>query len=127
MKRTPRRQRDAGRAARTKRRGRNKERTKNRDGASPARAAANPSPRPRKSMNPSFSFHSAVRRAARTFLLITLLAVARPSAAVETGFLNKTAEAGDQSMPYVVYVPRVYSAQKRWPVILFLHGSGERG
>jgi len=26
-----------------------------------------------------------------------------------------------------VYVPRAFDASKRWPVILFLHGSGERG
>ena len=29
--------------------------------------------------------------------------------------------------PYQVYVPRNYADQTRWPVILFLHGAGERG
>jgi predicted peptidase len=28
---------------------------------------------------------------------------------------------------YQVYVPAQYSRARRWPVILFLHGSGERG
>ena len=78
-------------------------------------------------MNRTFFFHQWLGRAARAVLLLALLSAARPSAAVETGFINKTVEAGGQSMPYVVYVPRDYSARRRWPVILFLHGSGERG
>jgi predicted peptidase len=44
-----------------------------------------------------------------------------------TGFINATAQHRGQSLPYVVYVPRDYSRKKQWPVILFLHGSGERG
>jgi predicted peptidase len=44
-----------------------------------------------------------------------------------TGFLNATVESRHRSMPYVVYVPRDYTPKKRWPVILFLHGSGECG
>jgi predicted peptidase len=28
---------------------------------------------------------------------------------------------------YRVYVPAEYTRARRWPVILFLHGSGERG
>lgn len=65
------------------------------------------------------------------FAALLLLAAAGPlhaqGAAVETGFLNAVARMGDQSMPYVVYVPRDYVAEKQWPVILFLHGAGERG
>lgn len=45
----------------------------------------------------------------------------------ETGFLNRSVRAGGVDYPYVVYVPRDFDARKRWPVILFLHGSGERG
>jgi predicted peptidase len=44
-----------------------------------------------------------------------------------TGFINATIRARGQSLPYVVYVPREYSRKHRWPVILFLHGRGERG
>jgi predicted peptidase len=29
--------------------------------------------------------------------------------------------------PYLVHVPRDYDASRSWPVILFLHGAGERG
>ena len=28
---------------------------------------------------------------------------------------------------YFVYLPRGHAARKDWPVILFLHGNGERG
>jgi predicted peptidase len=59
--------------------------------------------------------------------LLPLLFFARPAAAAETGFLNKSVRAGDRSMPYVVYLPREHTSKKRWPVILFLHGAGERG
>lgn len=41
----------------------------------------------------------------------------------ETGFLDREAD----GLRYQVYVPRNYRPQKKWPVILFLHGSGERG
>ena len=46
---------------------------------------------------------------------------------VETGFLNRTAVVGGQSYRYQVYVPFDYSPGTAWPVILFLHGAGERG
>lgn len=46
---------------------------------------------------------------------------------VETGFLNRTLVQGNLSMPYVVYVPRDYTPAQQYPVILFLHGAGERG
>ena len=44
-----------------------------------------------------------------------------------TGFLNRTIEVEGVSYRYQVYVPAEYSRARRWPVILFLHGSGERG
>jgi poly(3-hydroxybutyrate) depolymerase len=44
-----------------------------------------------------------------------------------TGFLNRTIEVEGVSHRYQVYVPADYSRARRWPVILFLHGSGERG
>jgi hypothetical protein len=43
-----------------------------------------------------------------------------------TGFLNRTVTVDGVSHRYQVYVPAVYSRARRWPVILFLHGSGER-
>jgi predicted peptidase len=44
-----------------------------------------------------------------------------------TGFLNRTVEVEGVSHRYQVYVPADYTRARRWPVILFLHGSGERG
>jgi predicted peptidase len=44
-----------------------------------------------------------------------------------TGFLNRTIALDGVSRRYQVYVPAEYSRASRWPVILFLHGSGERG
>ena len=45
----------------------------------------------------------------------------------ETGFLNRTLTAGDVRHRYQVYLPAQFSRQRQWPVILFLHGSDERG
>ncbi len=46
---------------------------------------------------------------------------------IPTGFLNKTMEIDGQPRGYVVYVPRDYDPGKAWPLIVFLHGAGERG
>lgn len=46
---------------------------------------------------------------------------------VETGFLDRTVEIDGMAYPYQVYVPATYDEGRSWPVILFLHGSGERG
>ncbi|HSY52748.1 MAG TPA: prolyl oligopeptidase family serine peptidase [Thermoanaerobaculia bacterium] len=45
----------------------------------------------------------------------------------ETGFLIRSVNIHDTTYPYTVYVPHAFDASRRWPVILFLHGSGERG
>ncbi len=44
-----------------------------------------------------------------------------------TGFLNKTLVKNDGNVPYVLYVPRSYDAAQEWPLVVFLHGAGERG
>ncbi len=54
-------------------------------------------------------------------------AAASAQAAMPTGFLNRTVEQDGATMPYVVYVPRNYKPEGKWPVVMFLHGSGERG
>ncbi len=46
---------------------------------------------------------------------------------VETGFLDRSTTIGGQRYPYQVYVPANYATRTDWPVILFLHGAGERG
>jgi predicted peptidase len=43
------------------------------------------------------------------------------------GFLDRSVTLGATRYPYVVYIPRDYNPRRRWPVVLFLHGSGERG
>jgi predicted peptidase len=46
---------------------------------------------------------------------------------IATGFLYKTITLDHETFAYCVYVPPEYTAEKAWPLILFLHGSGERG
>lgn len=45
----------------------------------------------------------------------------------ETGFLNRSIVTRGSTTRYQVYVPADYSRGREWPVILFLHGAGERG
>jgi predicted peptidase len=45
----------------------------------------------------------------------------------ETGFLIRTIVVDGTTYPYSVYVPLGFEKTKSWPVILFLHGAGERG
>ncbi len=52
---------------------------------------------------------------------------APPTAAVPTGFLFKSLDVDGTTYACCVYVPPEYTPTKAWPVILFLHGSGERG
>ena len=65
------------------------------------------------------------RVAATLVILLTLSC--RSMASHETGFLNRSVTLGGARYPYVVYVPRDYDPSRSWPVVLFLHGSGERG
>ncbi len=44
-----------------------------------------------------------------------------------TGFVFKSVRIGERALEYVVYVPRAYHAGKKWPAVVFLHGSGESG
>jgi predicted peptidase len=60
-------------------------------------------------------------------LLFLLPALARATSRTETGFLDRTTAAGGRQYRYQVFVPRGHRRRKTWPVILFLHGSGERG
>ncbi len=54
---------------------------------------------------------------------------ARRAPAQETGFLNRTLELHGVSYRVQVYLPESFwrDERKQWPVILFLHGRGERG
>ena len=44
-----------------------------------------------------------------------------------TGFLDKSVLVDDKVARYALYVPENYTPDKPWPLIVFLHGSGERG
>lgn len=57
-------------------------------------------------------------------LLLAPCALARKT---ETGFLDRTVTVSGKSYRYQVFVPVNFQAKKSWPVILFLHGYGERG
>jgi poly(3-hydroxybutyrate) depolymerase len=52
-----------------------------------------------------------------------------PQPKQETGFLNRTIELHGVTYRFQVYLPEAYHRDKHkpWPVILFLHGRGERG
>jgi len=60
---------------------------------------------------------------------LLLLVLTSPGRAqrTETGFLDRTVTAAGQTFRYQVYVPSDYRSDVAWPVILFLHGAGERG
>jgi predicted peptidase len=57
-------------------------------------------------------------------LLLSASAFARKQ---ETGFLDRVVEVDGTSYRYQVFVPANWDGHKKWPVILFLHGAGERG
>ncbi len=46
---------------------------------------------------------------------------------MQTGFLDRSIVHAGTGYPYQVYVPSNYDASREWPVVLFLHGAGERG
>ena len=61
---------------------------------------------------------------------VALLGAAGDGSAREAparGFLLESIDAKGRTYDYAVYVPREYSTEKAWPLILFLHGSGESG
>ncbi len=60
-------------------------------------------------------------------LLALLLAPALFAAPRETGFLNRAIRVNNVEYRYQVYVPADWTKSRAWPVILFLHGAGERG
>ena len=49
---------------------------------------------------------------------------AQPAA---TGFLNRSVVVDGTTYAYQVYVPREYRPSTAWPIVLALHGAGERG
>ena len=46
---------------------------------------------------------------------------------VKSGFVQKVYKGKDGDVKYIVFVPKAYTGEKEFPVILFLHGAGETG
>lgn len=57
-------------------------------------------------------------------LILTTTALGRKP---ETGFLDRALSLKGATYKYQVFVPENWSSKQKWPVILFLHGAGERG
>lgn len=58
-----------------------------------------------------------------SLVLLTASALAQE----KTGFLDRNYKGPEGDGKYVLFVPHGYAATKEWPLILFLHGSGETG
>jgi len=62
------------------------------------------------------------------FLLTSAMAWGQaPAPSRTTGFLSRVYKDDTGNHKYMIFVPRGYTPTKKWPVILFLHGAGERG
>ena len=59
------------------------------------------------------------------FLLLVLVHTILP--AQETGYQKKRYLQDGDTLPYRLLLPKNYDASRSYPLILFLHGSGERG
>src|SRR3546814_13283758 len=83
----------------------------------------------RKSSPSTSSGRTGKKRPMGTHLLIALaIAFAPPAIAQSDGQSPQPAIAAD-NYPYQLFLPRGYHAdpQANWPLLVFLHGSGERG
>jgi predicted peptidase len=64
---------------------------------------------------------------AAVLVLVPLAARSRAAAEPTKGFLNRVHKDADgKEAKYVLFVPHDYTGDKAYPVILFLHGAGER-
>jgi predicted peptidase len=60
-------------------------------------------------------------------LLSSLMVIPARAKKQETGFLDRTIAVQGTTYKYQVFVPRDWTPHQKWPIILFLHGAGERG
>lgn len=66
-------------------------------------------------------------------LALTLLSPALAAAStscdcpIATGFIDKSITVEGYEFEYEIYVPRDYTPDKAWPVVAYLHGTGEAG
>lgn len=64
---------------------------------------------------------------ATAWLCLALQVSGSAAEAVQTGFVSKVFQDETGDHRYVVWVPPNYQPDRAWPVMLFLHGAGERG
>lgn len=63
-----------------------------------------------------------------SFVFIILLFMVRNSSAQDLSlYQKKWLIEGTDTLPYRLLLPQSFDAKKEYPLILFLHGSGERG
>ncbi|HXH38361.1 MAG TPA: prolyl oligopeptidase family serine peptidase [Thermoanaerobaculia bacterium] len=63
----------------------------------------------------------------RHIFLVLLTALALCGCTRHSQFLEREITVGDHTYKYRVWLPHHYTKLHRWPVVLYLHGSGERG
>ncbi len=69
-----------------------------------------------------------VHRALRSLLMLALVGgIATELRSEATGFQRCEYVDAEGSHGYYVYIPENYDPSREWPVMLFLHGAGERG
>lgn len=59
--------------------------------------------------------------------LCALITVPAQSKKYDTGFLDRVVSFQGVNYRYQVFLPEDWTPHQKWPVILFLHGAGERG
>ncbi|HWS73083.1 MAG TPA: phospholipase, partial [Thermoanaerobaculia bacterium] len=63
----------------------------------------------------------------RRLLVVLLLALSAMTCTRESRFLERTVDVGGKEHRYRVWLPPHYTKLHHWPVVLYLHGVGERG
>lgn len=61
------------------------------------------------------------------FVALTAVFACFSAQAASAGFEDRVFTDDDGEHHYTVFLPKDYSPDEKWPVILFLHGAGERG
>ncbi|HMD44272.1 MAG TPA: prolyl oligopeptidase family serine peptidase [Candidatus Acidoferrum sp.] len=69
----------------------------------------------------------AALRVASLVTLLGCMAVPVLARKPATGFLDRTLTLNGSIYKYQVFLPENWSSKQKWPIILFLHGAGERG
>jgi len=62
-----------------------------------------------------------------TAVAVSLAATPARAKKTETGFVDRTVNVAGTEYKYQIFVPDNWTKKQKWPVILFLHGAGERG